>query len=152
MKIAIVGTGNVGAALARAFSRAGHHLVLAVRNAADPKVVTLVRETKAEVKVLPDAAQAADVVVLALPWGAAEGAVKALGGLKGKIVIDCMNPLAMQNGKLGLDRGFSTSGAETLAGSDSRGPHCQDTQPGGCGDDGGQCRPAASPGDVHGGQ
>jgi 8-hydroxy-5-deazaflavin:NADPH oxidoreductase len=56
------------------------------------------------------------VVALALPWGAAEGAVKALGSLKDKIVIDCMNPLAMQNGKLGLDRGFSTSGAETLAG------------------------------------
>ncbi|MBV8512795.1 MAG: NAD(P)-binding domain-containing protein, partial [Xanthobacteraceae bacterium] len=57
----------------------------------------------------------ADIVVLALPWGAAEGAVRALGDLNGKIVIDCMNPLAMQNGKLGLDRGFSTSGGETLA-------------------------------------
>jgi predicted dinucleotide-binding enzyme len=26
-----------------------------------------------------------------------------------------MNPLAMQNGRLGLDRGFNTSGAEALA-------------------------------------
>jgi hypothetical protein len=89
--------------------------VLGVRNPADAKVMTLARESKAEVKLMAEAVQAADLVVLALPWGAAEGAVKALGGLKGKIVIDCMNPLAMQNGKLGLDRGFSTSGAETLA-------------------------------------
>jgi predicted dinucleotide-binding enzyme len=67
------------------------------------------------VKTQAEAVIAADVVVLALPWGVAEGAVKALGSLKGKIVIDCMNPLAMQSGKLGLDRGFNSSGAETLA-------------------------------------
>jgi predicted dinucleotide-binding enzyme len=115
MTIAIIGTGNVGGALARGLSRAGRRVVLGVRDAADSKAAALARETNAEVKTQAEAASAADVVVLALPWGAAEGAVKALGGLKGKIVIDCMNPLAMQNGKLGLDRGFSTSGAEALA-------------------------------------
>jgi predicted dinucleotide-binding enzyme len=115
MMIAIIGTGNVGGALARGLSRVGHRVVLGVRNAADPKVAALARETNAEMKTQAEAVAAADVVVLALPWGAAEGAVKALGSLKGKIVIDCMNPLAMQNGKLGLDRGFGTSGAEALA-------------------------------------
>ena len=115
MTIAIIGAGNVGGALARDLSRVGHRVVLGVRNAADPKVEALARQTKAEVKTQTEAVAAADVVVLALPWGAAEGAVKALGSLKGKIVIDCMNPLAMQNGKLGLDRGFGTSGAEALA-------------------------------------
>jgi predicted dinucleotide-binding enzyme len=115
MMIAIIGTGNVGGALARGLSRVGHRVVLGVRNAADPKVAALARETNAEMKTQAEAVAAADVVVLALPWGAAEGAVKALGSLKGKIVIDCMNPLTMQNGKLGLDRGFNTSGAETLA-------------------------------------
>ena len=115
MRIAITGTGNVGGSLARAWSRAGHHIVLGVRDAADPKVAALSRATGADVKVPAEAAVAAEVVVLALPWIAAEGAVKALGSLKGKIVIDCMNPLAMQNGKLELDRGFYTSGAEALA-------------------------------------
>jgi predicted dinucleotide-binding enzyme len=113
--IAIVGTGNVGAALARAWARAGHRLVLGARNIADAKVMALARETKADVKLPAEAAASAEVVVLALPWQAAEGAVKALGGLKDKIVIDCMNPLTMQDGKLGLDRGFNTSGAEALA-------------------------------------
>ncbi len=116
MKIAIVGTGNVGGALAQGWAKAGHSVVLGVRNAADPKVVALVRETKAEVKTPADAAAGADLIVLALPWGAAESAVKALGSLAGKIVIDCMNPLAMRNGALGLDRGFDSSGAEALAG------------------------------------
>jgi predicted dinucleotide-binding enzyme len=115
MKIAIIGTGNVGGALALGWARAGHIVVLGVRNAADPKVVALVRETKAEVKAPAYAVAAADVIVLALPWGAAESAVKALGEVAGKIVVDCMNPLAMQNGRLGLDRGFDTSGAEALA-------------------------------------
>lgn len=116
MKIAIIGTGNVGGALARGWSRAGHAIVLGVRDPANPQSAALARETRAEVKTPPDAAASGEVVVLALPWAVAESAVKALGSLKGKIVIDCMNPLAMRDGKLGLDRGFTTSGAETLAG------------------------------------
>jgi predicted dinucleotide-binding enzyme len=115
MRIAIIGAGNVGGALARGFSRAGHHIVLGVRDAADAKAAALAPAIGADVRRPAEAAATADVVVLALPWDSAEGAAKALGGLNGKIVIDCMNPLAMQNGRLGLDRGFNTSGAEALA-------------------------------------
>ena len=113
--IAIIGTGNVGSALARGWSRSGQRVVLGARDVSAPKVTTLARETRADAKPPAEAAAAADVVVLALPWQVAEGAVKALGGLKDKVVIDCMNPLSMQDGKLGLDRGFTTSAAETLA-------------------------------------
>jgi predicted dinucleotide-binding enzyme len=113
--IAIIGTGNVGSALARGWSRAGQRVVLGVRDVSAPKVTALAQETRADAKPPAEAAAAADEVVLALPWPVAEGAVKALGGLKDKIVIDCMNPLYMQDGKLGLDRGFTTSAAETLA-------------------------------------
>ena len=115
MTIAIIGSGNVGSALARGWSRAGQRVVLGARDVSAPKVTTLARETRADAKPPAEAAAAADVVVLALPWQVAEGAVKALGGLKDKVVIDCMNPLSMQDGKLGLDRGFATSGAETLS-------------------------------------
>jgi predicted dinucleotide-binding enzyme len=114
MKIAIIGTGNVGGALARGLSRAGHQIVLGVRDRA--KTADLARVTKAEARPPAEAAAAGDVVILALPWGAAEAAVKSLGGLEGKVVIDCMNPLAMRNGALGLDRGFETSAGETVAG------------------------------------
>jgi len=113
--IAIIGSGNAGSALARGWSRAGQRVVLGARDVSAPKVTTLARETRADAKPPAEAAAAADVVVLALPWQVAEGAVKALGGLKDKVVIDCMNPLSMQDGKLGLDRGFTTSAAETLA-------------------------------------
>jgi 8-hydroxy-5-deazaflavin:NADPH oxidoreductase len=113
--IAIIGTGNVGSALARGWSRAGQRVVLGVRDMSDPKNVALARETGSDVKSPNEAAAAANVVVLALPWQAAEAAVKALGSLTHKIVIDCMNPLAMKDGRLELDRGFTTSGAETVA-------------------------------------
>ena len=116
MTIAIIGTGTVGSALARGWSRAGQKIVLGVRDRKNPEVAKLASETGAEVKAQAEAAASGDVVVLALPWQAAEGAVKALGGLKGKIVIDCMNPLTMKDGKLALDRGFDTSGAEAVAG------------------------------------
>ena len=55
------------------------------------------------------------MVVLALHWTVAESAVKALGNLKGKIVIDSMNLLVMKDGVLGLERGFTTSGGEAVA-------------------------------------
>jgi predicted dinucleotide-binding enzyme len=56
------------------------------------------------------------VVILALPWRVAESAVQALGDLSGKVVIDCMNPLGMVDGALGLLVGHTSSGAETVQG------------------------------------
>lgn len=116
MKIAIIGIGNVGGALARSWGRKGHELILGVRNPRDDVALALSAETGGRLSAPGGAASQADVVVLALPWSAAESAVKSLGNLTGKIVIDCMNPLAMVNGALGLERGFSTSGGETVAG------------------------------------
>ena len=115
MRIAIIGTGSVGSALARGWVRAGHEVSLGVRDPASQKVAALVEETRASALDPATAAAGSDVVVLALPWTAAEDAVKSLGDLRGKVIIDCMNPLVMRDGVLGLDRGYSTSGAEALA-------------------------------------
>ena len=116
MQIAIIGAGNVGSALAKSWARSGHKLLLGVRETSDPKVQSLCRQTGALAQSARDAAQAASVVVLALPWSAAAEAVRALGPLVGKIVIDCMNPLALRQGVLALERGFSNSAGETVAG------------------------------------
>jgi predicted dinucleotide-binding enzyme len=116
MKVAIIGAGNVGGALGRAWTRAGHAVVFGVRDPGAAEVRALVAKTGAEARTPAAAAAAGEVVVLALPWGAAEAAVKGLGDLAGKVVIDCMNPLAMGADGLGLDRGHTTSGGETVAG------------------------------------
>ena len=116
MRIAIIGAGNVGSAIARGLKGKGHQVTLGVREPGSDAVAALTAETGAAAALPAAAAAQADVVLLALPWHVAEGAVKALGDLAGKTVVDCMNPLGMVDGALGLTIGFTTSGGETLAG------------------------------------
>jgi 8-hydroxy-5-deazaflavin:NADPH oxidoreductase len=115
MKIAVIGAGNVGSALGTAWAKAGHAIIFGVRDVNKPALKSLCAQIGATAAASAEAARQGDVVVLALPWNTAEGAVKSLGDLTGKIVIDTMNPLAMTDGALGLDRGFTTSAGETVA-------------------------------------
>lgn len=114
MQIAIIGTGNVGSAIAHGLKGRGHGVTLGVRDQTRPDLIALADEVGARLLDPRQAAQSSDVVILALPWDKAESAVKALGDLSGKIVIDCMNPLAMIGGVLSLAIGHSTSGAEQV--------------------------------------
>lgn len=115
MKIAIIGAGNVGGALGRAWAKAGHSIVFGTRDVNKPELKSLSAQIGATAASAAEAARQGDVVVLTLPWQSAEGVVKTIGSLAGKVVIDTMNPLAMVDGALGLERGFTTSGAETVA-------------------------------------
>jgi predicted dinucleotide-binding enzyme len=112
MRIAIIGAGSVGATLGRAWIKDGEDVIRGVRNPADPKHAALLKE---RVKVPAEAVKEAEVVVIATPWSAAEAAIKNLGSLNGKIVIDCMNPLGMGPDGLRLVLGFNTSAGEQVA-------------------------------------
>jgi 8-hydroxy-5-deazaflavin:NADPH oxidoreductase len=105
MRIAIIGAGSVGATLGRAWIERGEDVIWGLRNPADPKHAALPKER----------VKGADVVVIATPWSAAEAAVKSLGSLAGKTVIDCMNPLGMGPDGLQLVLGFNTSAGEQVA-------------------------------------
>jgi len=59
------------------------------------------------------AAASADVVVLCTPWQGTQQAVQSCGGLGGKVVIDCTNPLTPDFSALEI--GLTTSGAEQVA-------------------------------------
>jgi 8-hydroxy-5-deazaflavin:NADPH oxidoreductase len=115
MKISVIGAGNVGKALGTGWAKAGHRIIFGVRDTNKPEVKALCAQIGATAASPADAAGEGDVVVLALPWSVAENAVKSLGDLKGKVIMDCMNPLAMKDGALGLERGYTTSGAEAVA-------------------------------------
>lgn len=112
MRIAIIGTGKVGSAIARGLSGKGHAIWLGVRDAT--RAEGLASATGASMASPPEAARVADLVILALPWSAAETVAQGLGDLAGKVVIDCMNPIGPVPGGFGLTVGHSTSGAEMV--------------------------------------
>lgn len=114
MRIAIIGTGNVGGAIARGLRGKGHSVVLGARDPAG--AAALAAETGAQVAPPAEAAKDAEIVILALPWGAAEEAVRGLGDLTGTAVVDCMNPIGRTAGGMGLMVGHSTSGGEIVQG------------------------------------
>lgn len=115
MNIAIIGTGSVGAALGRGWADAGHAVIFGSRRPHSDDVEALVDAIGNRARSTPpdEAAAVAEVVALAVPWGAAQSAVEGLGDLSGKILIDCTNPIAagMQSAV-----GGDTSGAEQIAG------------------------------------
>jgi 8-hydroxy-5-deazaflavin:NADPH oxidoreductase len=106
MRIAIIGTGSAGSALARALRRADHTIVFGTRSP-DP--------FDPDQKTIAEAAADAEATILAVPFGAVRDVIAAAGGFAGKVLIDATNPLGMGSRGLGLTMGFSTSGAETIA-------------------------------------
>ncbi len=96
MKVGIIGDGNVGGALARGLKRAGQDVASVGKDAA----------------AIRDTAAWADVVILAVPFGAVGEVAKILADhVSGKPVVDVTNAL---DAGMNLALGFTTSGAEEL--------------------------------------
>ena len=114
MKIAVIGTGNVGQALGGSFARAGHDVTFAGRDA--EKALAVASGLGATASATPgDAASDAEVIVLAVPYLAAEDVAGELGGqTAGKVVVDATNPLKADFSGLATEGG--PSGAERIAG------------------------------------
>ena len=112
MRIACIGTGKVGGALAGQLARVGHDVVLAARDVASDSVRAALAKSDA-LRALPvaEAVADADVVFLATPFNANESALAAAGDLAGKVVVDCTNPVGP-----GLTHGLDTerSGGELV--------------------------------------
>ncbi|MDI6719855.1 MAG: NADPH-dependent F420 reductase [Methanomicrobiales archaeon] len=97
MRLAIIGKGNVGTALGRGLSRAGHDIRFGHRDPREP-----VRE----------AAEWGEAIILAVPFSAVNDVVRAVGpAADGKPLIDVTNALD-ENMELAI--GFTTSAAEEL--------------------------------------
>jgi len=112
MRIAVIGAGSVGAAVGQAWLKHGEDISWGLRHPADPRYAGLPKE---RIRPPAEAARDAGVVVLATPWPATEAAVKGLGSLTNKIVIDCTNPLGLGHDGIELVLGFHTSGGEQVA-------------------------------------
>ena len=91
------GTGDQGRGLARRLAKAGNQVIIGSRDAgraaaaaasvgSPPQVTGAANE---------EAARAADLVIAAVPWeGHADLLARLAGALEGKIVVDCVNPIA----------------------------------------------------------
>ncbi len=110
--IAVIGTGNVGGALGPRFSELGHDIIYGSRQPQRADVQALVARTHGNARaMLPaEAAAAADIVVMATKWADAEVALKSLGDLSGKIILDPNNAVRINTaGMRELDVQTSTA-------------------------------------------
>src|SRR5690606_2397647 len=95
MKIAFIGAGNVGAPLAARLAEAGHEVWLAQTSTHSETLAdALARSTRLSARPLDQAVRDAEVVFLAVPFAAHDTLLPDLAeALKGKVVIDCTNPV-----------------------------------------------------------
>lgn len=102
MKVGILGTGDVGRAIAKGLITLGHDVKLGSRTATNEKALAWATEAgpHASVGTFADAASFGEIVVLATLGLANEPALRAAGleKFRGKVLIDTTNPLDFSGG------------------------------------------------------
>jgi predicted dinucleotide-binding enzyme len=117
VRIAIIGAGNVGGTLGTAWAqKAGHEILFGVRNPTSEQTQAVVRRlgAKAHAGTPAEAVGFAEFIVLTTPWTAAEAAIRSMGDLTGKILLDAINPVAMGTDGLDLEIGHNSSAGEKV--------------------------------------
>ncbi len=115
MKVAILGTGGVGAALGTRWGAAGHVVAYGSRTPLSEKAQQLVAKSGAgAAAVAPrEAIVGADAILFAVPWPVARETLEQLGDLTGRVLIDCTNPLLSDMS--GIELGHVISAGEQIA-------------------------------------
>jgi 8-hydroxy-5-deazaflavin:NADPH oxidoreductase len=94
MNIAIIGSGNVGSALAQGLSKAGHTIFFGVRDAASAKAENasgLV--SNAKILSIAEASKQAEVIIVTTPPEAVLNLLAQLGDVSNKILVDATNSI-----------------------------------------------------------
>jgi 8-hydroxy-5-deazaflavin:NADPH oxidoreductase len=114
MRVGILGSGLMGGKLGTIFSRAGHDVVFGYARS-NEKLERLAREAQGNARAgtPAEAAQDADVLLLAVHWSRIDDALKQAGDLSGKVIVTCSLPMDVANTKLIIAN--ISSGAEELA-------------------------------------
>ena len=112
MNITLLGAGNMGSALASQLTRVGHVVRIVSRT---PDKAQAIAAANPGTFVVPAATAMddADVVIVATGFADAVPALKSLGSLAGKVIVDITNPLT--DDYMGLTVGHDTSAAEEIA-------------------------------------
>ena len=111
MNITVIGAGNMGSAFVKQLTLAGHQVTVTARDVA--KADTVATAHPGAKAVNPElAANQAEVVIIATAYDDAVNALRSIGDLQGKVVIDITNPLTSDF--MGLTIGHETSAAEEI--------------------------------------
>jgi predicted dinucleotide-binding enzyme len=114
MNIGIIGAGNMGSGLGKLWAQNGHRLMFSYsRDISKLEKIAQSIGSNASVGTPAEAVQFADVVVLSVPYGAIEDALKAAGSLEGKVLFSIVNALLPDLS--GMAVGTTTSAAEEIA-------------------------------------
>ncbi len=113
MNIGIIGSGDMGSGLGGIWAEKGHVVLYSFSHSRE-KLKNLAASHKNALTGTPAQAVAhGDIILLSVGWKSIGDAVAAAGRIRGKIVIDCTNPLTLDAS--GLEIGLSTSGGEEVA-------------------------------------
>ena len=113
MNIAIIGAGNVGKALTGSAIRAGHSVTVSSKNGESARALAEATGARAAAS-NREAVEGADVVVLAIPYGAVDEVLGEMGAaLAGKVLVDATNPIKPDYSGLATN---GASGAEGIQG------------------------------------
>jgi 8-hydroxy-5-deazaflavin:NADPH oxidoreductase len=119
-KIGIIGSGDVGGALGRAWVKAGYEVMFSSRHLEDDKALAAKLGANARAGAPEDAAAFGDVLLLAVPYRALPDLGQRLArGYKGKVVIDACNPFPSRDGEIATQarqKGAGLASAELFPG------------------------------------
>jgi predicted dinucleotide-binding enzyme len=100
-KIGLIGSGNVGSNLGRVWAGKGYAVMFSSKDIEADRRLAAQVGSGARAGTPQEAAAFADVLVLAVPYGALPDLGKSLGAaLKGKVVIDASNPFPQRDGAI----------------------------------------------------
>ena len=112
MNITLIGAGNMGAGFVKQLTAAGHTVRVTARDMVKAQALASAH-AGATAASAAEALGDSQVVIVATGYADAVAALKALGSLDGRTVIDITNPLTPDY--MGLTLGFETSAAEEIA-------------------------------------
>ena len=93
MNVGVIGTGNIGSGLGRRWALNGHMVMFGSRTPEKAHQLAEAVGVNAMGGSVAEAAAFGDALLLAVPWRAVPGTLRAMGALDGKTLIDCTNPL-----------------------------------------------------------
>ena len=113
MRIGILGSGLMGGKLGTLFARAGHDVVFSYSRSRK-KLETLASEAGhgARAGSPAEAAERADVLLLAVHWNRVDDVLEQAGDVSNKVLITCSLPMTNDDSALAV--GHTSSGAEEL--------------------------------------